>query len=147
CRIGYLVGNREIIKPLAIVKSNIDYGVFLAVQEAAVAAMEHDIAHPGQNGNAALYKERRDVLLDGLKEIGWDIPKPKATMFVWARVPEGWTSESFAFTLLEKAGVVVIPGNAFGAQGEGYVRIALVKPVDVLKDVILRIKESGILFA
>lgn len=145
CRIGYVVGSRDVIRPLAIVKSNIDYGVFLAVQEAAVAAMEHDLSHPGENGNAALYQERRDVLLDGLAEIGWPIPKPKATMFVWARVPQGWTSERFAFTLLEKAGVVVIPGNAFGAQGEGYVRIALVKPPDVLKEVILRIKESGIL--
>ncbi len=146
CRIGYLVGNSEVIKSLAIIKSNIDYGVFLAVQEAAVAAMEHDIEHPEENGNGILYQTRRDVLLDGLREIGWNIPKPKATMFVWARVPSGWTSETFAFTLLEKAGVVVIPGNAFGVQGEGYVRIALVKSVDVLKDVITRIKESGILF-
>ncbi len=141
-----MVGNSEVIKSLAIIKSNIDYGVFLAVQEAAVAAMEHDIEHPEENGNGILYQTRRDVLLDGLREIGWNIPKPKATMFVWARVPSGWTSETFAFTLLEKAGVVVIPGNAFGVQGEGYVRIALVKSVDVLKDVITRIKESGILF-
>jgi LL-diaminopimelate aminotransferase len=145
CRIGYLVGNREIIRPLAIVKSNIDYGVFLAVQEAAVVAMEHDIAHPGENQNGVVYEERRDILLDGLGEIGWQIPKPKATMFVWARIPQGWTSESFAFTLLEKAGVVVIPGNAFGEQGEGYVRIALVKTADVLRTVVSRIKESGIL--
>ncbi|AMA71932.1 MULTISPECIES: LL-diaminopimelate aminotransferase [Aneurinibacillus] len=145
CRVGYLVGNRDIIRPLAIIKSNIDYGVFLAVQEAAVAAMEYDIANPGKNYNAAIYKKRRDVLLDGLRDNGWTIPKPQATMFVWARVPDGWTSETFAFALLEKAGVVVIPGNAFGAEGEGYVRIALVKPVDVLKEVILRIKKSGIL--
>jgi LL-diaminopimelate aminotransferase len=145
CRVGYLVGNREIIRPLAVIKSNIDYGIFLAVQEAAVAAMEHDMNHPGENRNFEVYEQRRDVLVDGLSEIGWHMTKPKATMFVWAKIPAGWTSEDFAFTLLEKAGVVVIPGNAFGKEGEGYVRIALVKPVDVLKEVIQRIKESRIL--
>ncbi|WCN38331.1 LL-diaminopimelate aminotransferase [Aneurinibacillus uraniidurans] len=145
CRVGYIVGNRDVIRPLAVIKSNIDYGIFLAVQEAAIVAMEHDIEHPGDHGNAARYLERRDTLLDGLAAIGWDIPKPKATMFVWARVPEGWTSETFAFTLLEKTGVVVIPGSAFGEQGEGYVRIALVQPPDVLRDVVQRVKESGIL--
>ncbi|MFT9849047.1 LL-diaminopimelate aminotransferase [Aneurinibacillus sp. REN35] len=145
CRIGYVVGNREVIKPLAVIKSNIDYGVFLAVQEAAVVAMEHDMLHPDENKNAATYQERRDVLVDGLAAIGWNIPKPKATMFIWAPIPKGWTSEQFAFELLEKTGVVVIPGNAFGAQGEGYVRIALVRPPEVLREVILRIKESGIL--
>ncbi|BAU26755.1 LL-diaminopimelate aminotransferase [Aneurinibacillus soli] len=144
CRVGYIVGNREVIRPLAVIKSNIDYGIFLAVQEAAIVAMEHDIEHPGDNGNAARYRERRDTLLDGLAEAGWSIPKPKATMFVWARVPQGWTSETFAFTLLEKTGVVVIPGSAFGEQGEGYVRIALVQPPDVLRDVVQRVKESGI---
>nr|WP_281172627.1 LL-diaminopimelate aminotransferase [Aneurinibacillus terranovensis] len=145
CRVGYIVGNAQIIRPLAIIKSNIDYGIFLAIQEAAIAAMEHDILHPGQNRIAQVYQERRDVLLDGLAAIGWKIDKPKATMFVWAPIPDGWTSENFAFTLLEKAGVVVIPGNAFGQEGEGYVRIALVKPVDVLKEVIERIKKSGII--
>lgn len=145
CRVGYIVGNRDVIRPLAVIKSNIDYGIFLAVQEAAIVAMEHDIEHPGDHGNAARYLERRDTLLDGLAAIGWNIPKPKATMFVWARVPEGWTSETFAFTLLEKTGVVVIPGSAFGEQGEGYVRIALVQPPDVLRDVVQRVKESGIL--
>lgn len=145
CRVGYIVGNRDIIRPLTVIKSNIDYGIFLAVQEAAIVAMEHDIKHPGDHGNAARYLERRDALLDGLAAIGWNIPKPKATMFVWARVPEGWTSETFAFTLLEKTGVVVIPGSAFGGQGEGYVRIALVQPPDVLHNVVQRVKESGIL--
>lgn len=143
CRVGYIVGNRDVIRPLAVIKSNIDYGIFLAVQEAAIAAMEHDIKHPGDNGNAARYQERRDVLLDGLAAIGWEIQKPKATMFVWARVPEGWESETFAFTLLEKTGVVVIPGSAFGNQGERYVRIALVQPPDVLREVVQRIERSG----
>lgn len=144
CRVAYLVGNAEIVRSLAIIKSNIDYGIFLPVQEAAIAAMKYDRLHPGANPVARVYQERRDVLLDGLEEIGWSIPKPKATMFVWAKIPVGWTSESFAIALLEQAGVVVIPGNAFGTQGEGYVRIALVREKEQLQEAVERIKRSGI---
>jgi len=145
CRIAYVVGRSEFLKPLAIVKSNIDYGVFLAVQEMAIAALETDInrKHPNPNGN--LYQERRDLFLDGLAKLGWVIPKPKATMFIWAKIPQGWTSTEFSYTLLEKAGVVVIPGNAFGVEGEGYVRIALVQDQELLQDAVRRIKGSRIL--
>jgi LL-diaminopimelate aminotransferase len=146
CRVAYMVGNEEIVKSLAVIKSNIDYGIFLPIQKVAIEAMKYDRLHPGSNPISRVYQERRDVLLDGLQEIGWSIPRPKATMFVWAKIPEGWKSEDFAVTLLEKAGVVVIPGNAFGEQGEGYVRIALVQSPEVLREAVGRIKQAGIQF-
>ena len=145
CRIAYVVGNAEIIKPLAIVKSNVDYGVFAAVQEMAIAAMRADRTGVFANPTSRLYQERRDRFLAALAKIGWDISPPKATMFVWAPVPAGWSSREFAFALLEEAGVVVIPGNAFGIEGEGYVRIALVQESEVLEEAASRIGKSGVL--
>jgi len=145
CRIAYVVGNAEIIKPLAIVKSNVDYGVFAAVQEMAIAAMRADRTGVFANPTSRLYQERRDRFLAALAKIGWDISPPKATMFVWAPVPAGWNSREFAFALLEEAGVVVIPGNAFGIEGEGYVRIALVQESEVLEEAASRIGRSGVL--
>ncbi|MGG4447299.1 aminotransferase class I/II-fold pyridoxal phosphate-dependent enzyme [Brevibacillus porteri] len=145
CRIAYVVGNADIIKPLAIVKSNIDYGVFLPVQQMAIEALRRDRESGGKNTVAPVYQERRDVLLGALAKAGWSIPSPKATMFVWAAVPNGWTSREFAFALLEKAGVVVVPGSAFGEEGEGYVRIALVQPPEILLEAVAAIDQSGIL--
>ncbi|UFJ39740.1 aminotransferase class I/II-fold pyridoxal phosphate-dependent enzyme [Brevibacillus humidisoli] len=145
CRIAYVVGNAELIQPLAMIKSNIDYGVFYPVQEMAIAALRGDMSGHFPNTIGPLYQERRDVLLTGLNQIGWTIPAPKATMFVWASIPRGWSSRQFAFRLLEQAGVVVIPGSAFGAEGEGYVRIALVKKPDELLEAVGRIEQSGIL--
>ena len=145
CRIAYVVGNQEIIRPLAVVKSNIDYGVFHPVQEMAIKALEVDMSGTHPNQTSTIYQERRDVLLGSLERIGWKIEPPKATMFVWAPIPAGWTSREFAFALLEKAGVVVIPGNAFGEEGEGYVRIALVQDPQVLIEVADRIDVSGLL--
>jgi LL-diaminopimelate aminotransferase len=145
CRIAYVAGNAEIIQPLAVVKSNVDYGVFSAVQQMAIKALKSDREGSGSNPVGPLYQERRDVLLSALGQIGWEIEPPKATMFVWAPIPDGWTSREFAFALLDQTGVVVIPGSAFGAEGEGYVRIALVQPPDVLKEAAERIGASGIL--
>ncbi|MGC5324793.1 aminotransferase class I/II-fold pyridoxal phosphate-dependent enzyme [Brevibacillus sp. SYSU BS000544] len=145
CRIAYVVGNREIIQPLAVVKSNIDYGVFTAVQEMAITALQRDMSGAYPNQTSAIYQERRDVLLHALARVGWQIEPPKATMFVWAPIPAGWTSREFAFAVLEKAGVVLIPGSAFGQEGEGYVRIALVQEPSVLEEVAKRIGESGLL--
>ncbi|ASJ55659.1 LL-diaminopimelate aminotransferase [Brevibacillus formosus] len=145
CRIAYVVGNADIIKPLAIVKSNIDYGVFLPVQQMAIEALRNDRESGRTNTVASVYQERRDVLLGELAKAGWSIPSPKATMFVWAAVPKGWTSREFAFALLEKAGVVVVPGSAFGEEGEGYVRIALVQPPEILLEAVAAIDQSGIL--
>jgi LL-diaminopimelate aminotransferase len=146
CRIAFMVGLREAVKALATLKSNIDYGVFLAVQEAGIAALQEDMEQEGHTV-AAVYERRRDLVIDGLKAAGWDIPKPKATMFIWAPIPQGWTSRQISREILFDAGVVVIPGDAFGSEGEGYVRIALVQEEERLLEAVRRIaaflKKSG----
>jgi len=143
CRIGFIAGRRDVVAALQRLKSNIDYGVFGPVQEAAKAALSGDQSYTREM--SGVYQERRDVLLAGLKELGWEIDPPKATMFAWAKIPLRTTSMEFALRLLREAGVVVIPGSAFGEQGEGYVRIALVQPVDRLRQAVRQIEESGIL--
>ncbi len=141
CRLGFAVGNAGVLADLALIKSNIDYGVFYAVQEAGVAALSGPQDYVTET--AAIYQKRRDVLVDGLAALGWSVPKPQASMFVWAPLPPGYSdSAAFAAELLEKAGVIVIPGVAFGHQGEGYVRIALVKSEKVLSEVVRRISEN-----
>ncbi len=140
CRIGFAVGNREVISTLKRLKSNIDYGVFYAVQEAGIAALDG----PQQcvEENAGAYQRRRDLLVDGLASLGWKMPKPKASMFVWAPLPAGYHSSTrFSMELLDKTGVLVIPGVAFGARGEGYVRIALVQEEEVLQEALQRVEQ------
>ncbi len=141
CRLGFIAGNKDVISNLALIKSNIDYGVFLAVQEAGIAALtgpQNCVADM-----ARIYQRRRDVLVDGLGEIGWNIPKPSASMFIWAPLPPGYTSSYVLVSdLLEKAGIVVVPGSAFGRQGEGYVRIAMVKDEAILAETVRRISEN-----
>ncbi|WJH34972.1 aminotransferase class I/II-fold pyridoxal phosphate-dependent enzyme [Paenibacillus sp. CC-CFT747] len=137
CRIAFLVGHEEAVGALRTLKANIDYGVFLAVQEAGTAALEEDIRNPNSTGD--LYERRRDVFLEALERFGWNIPKPKATMFLWAPIPQGWTSRQISREILLETGVVVIPGDAFGRQGEGYVRIALVQEEDRLVEAAERI--------
>ncbi|WP_438446579.1 aminotransferase class I/II-fold pyridoxal phosphate-dependent enzyme [Gorillibacterium sp. sgz5001074] len=127
CRIAFMVGNADAVGALKTLKSNIDYGVFLASQEAGIAAMDEDIRSGTGRLNAEVYQRRRDLVVDGLEAWGWSIRKPKATMFLWAPVPEGASSREFARRMALETGVVVIPGDAFGANGEGYVRIALVQ--------------------
>ncbi|GLI08035.1 aminotransferase [Paenibacillus tyrfis] len=138
CRIAFMVGQRDAVRALRVLKSNIDYGVYLAVQHAGIAALEEDMM-PGSRSVAALYERRRDIVIKGLNEAGWSIPKPKATMFIWAPIPEGWTSRQISREMLYSAGVVVIPGDAFGKEGEGYVRIALVQEEDRLQEAVRRI--------
>jgi LL-diaminopimelate aminotransferase len=138
CRIGYVMGNRQMIEAIALLKSHIDYGIFLPIQKAAVAALEADFKLLEKN--AQVYQKRRDILLDALAEAGWVITKPQATMFVWAKIPPGWQSRAFAYALLEQTGVAVTPGDAFGREGEGYVRIALVQPAEKLREAAGRIK-------
>lgn len=138
CRLGFAVGNPEVLSVLSRIKSNIDYGVFKAVQIAGVAALlgPQDVVRQ----TAATYQRRRDILLDGLTEVGWMIDKPKASMFVWAQLPDGFKSSyAFAVDLLRRAGVLVIPGIAFGEQGEGYVRMALVGSETQLQEAVRRI--------
>jgi len=138
CRIGFAIGNAEVLETLGRIKSNIDYGVFRVVQEAGIAALEGPQDCVKQN--ALTYQTRRDILVDGLAKLGWSMPKPRASMFVWAPLPGGRTSSrEFAFELLERTGVLVIPGVAFGSMGEGYVRIGLVQELELLQNAVERI--------
>ena len=143
-RIGFALGNAKMISMLKTLKSNLDYGMFLPVQKAAVAAL----TGPQEcvESTRLAYRNRRDVLVDGLNAAGWKIEKPKATMFVWARIPEPF-SDSVAFTrvLFEKTGVLVTPGRAFGPSGEGCVRMALVQDEPIMREAVRKIAESGIL--
>lgn len=140
CRIGFALGNADVLAALHQVKSNIDYGVFRVVQEAGIAALEGPQDCVKQN--AETYRRRRDVLVDGLARVGWKVPRPRASMFIWAPVPRGYDSaREFALELLTQTGVLVIPGTAFGEQGEGYVRIALVRDEETLYETVRRIGE------
>lgn len=143
CRVGFALGNEEIIRNLKILKSNIDYGIFLPIQKAAIAALEGPQEYVKET--ALRYQKRRDILVDGLNSIGWKIRKPPATMFVWAPIPEGF-SDSMEFTLflLEKTGVAVTPGSSFGERGKRFVRIALVQPEEIIEEALALIKESNI---
>ncbi len=139
CRLAYMAGNAEVVGALGELKSNIDYGVFHAVQEAGIAAMQEHIEHGGTV--AELYQRRRDVFVEAIRSYGWEIPKPKATMFIWAPIPSGWTSRQISREMLRQTGVAVIPGDAFGQMGEGYVRIALVQDEARLLEAARRIGE------
>nr|WP_241754910.1 aminotransferase class I/II-fold pyridoxal phosphate-dependent enzyme [Koleobacter methoxysyntrophicus] len=143
CRVGFALGNEEIIRNLKILKSNMDYGIFLPIQKAAIAALEGPQEYVKET--ALRYQKRRDILVDGLNSIGWKIRKPPATMFVWAPIPEGF-SDSMEFTLflLEKTGVAVTPGSSFGERGKRFVRIALVQPEEIIEEALALIKESNI---
>lgn len=140
-RVGFCLGNKEVVKQVKLLKSNIDYGLFLPIQKAAIAALQS----PQEviDKTRAAYIERRDALVDGLCAAGWHMDKPKATMFVWAPIPKGFgTSEEFVKALLEKSNVLVTPGNAFGASGEGFVRMALVQTVDTMIKVAAQVKRT-----
>lgn len=139
-RIGYAVGNRAVIDGLARIKSNMDSGAFQAVQEASIAALAS-----GEDVLAdirATYQARRDALYDGLTSAGLSMRKPKATFYMWVKVPAGFDSSSFASHVLERAGVLITPGNGFGDPGEGYVRFALTVPVARIKEAAERIRKS-----
>jgi len=138
-RIGFACGNAQLIKGLAKVKSNIDSGIFTAIQYAGVAALKSYDEHIRKL--RAMYEERRDELVDNLDGLGWDVRKPKATFYVWTRVPGTYSSISFAKKLLDEAGVVVTPGNGFGPSGEGYIRMALTVDKKRIKEAALRIKK------
>ena len=143
-RISFTVGNAEIISQFKKVRSQIDYGIFPAIQLAAVAALTgpQDMVKE----QCAEYERRNKALCGGLREIGWNVPDSQGSMFVWAKIPEGFeSSEKFVLELMEKSGVIVVPGTAFGSLGEGYVRFALVYPVEVIEEAVKAIADSGIL--
>ena len=143
-RIGFAVGNPGVIGMLKALKSNIDYGMFFPLQDAAIAAIVG--CQDCVESTRAAYQARRDILVEGLRSIGWDVPNSPATMFLWTRLPKGYT-DSFAFTrkLLETSGVLMTPGVAFGTEGEGHVRMALVADPADLQKAVGMIERSGIL--
>lgn len=138
-RIGYVVGNKEVIKAIADLKSNLDSGQFLPIQFAAAKALTSDLSTVKENN--LIYQERLEVLSEGLREVGIKAKKPNGTIFLWAEVPVGYTSMEFANLLLEKAGVIITPGSAFGTKGEGYFRIALTISKACFEEVINRLKQ------
>jgi len=139
-RVGFAVGGREIIEVFGRVKTNIDSGVFNAVQHAAIAALEG----PQQcvEENRSIYQRRRDRLVKGLRDIGWDVTPPRATLYVWMKLPPGYDSQGFARELLERADVVVTPGSAYGPRGEGFARFSLTLPDRRLDEGIERIRKA-----
>jgi LL-diaminopimelate aminotransferase len=136
-RIGMAVGNAQLVKGLGKIKENVDSGIFQAVQEAGIAALAH--GEPYAEKFRAIYKERRDVAVAALARMGIACRTPKASFYLWCKVPAGQTSAAFVTKVLEQTGVVVTPGNGFGAPGEGYFRIAMTVPVARMEEALSRI--------
>ncbi|GHT78222.1 LL-diaminopimelate aminotransferase [Actinomycetota bacterium] len=139
-RIGFAVGNSVAIKALGTVKNNLDSGQFTAIQDAAIAALEG--SQDCITEICALYQRRRDLVLEALRAIGINCQSPKATIYVWANVPSGYTSAEFAEKVLTDAHVIVTPGSGYGPDGEGYIRISLTTPDDQLLEAVRRIKKT-----
>jgi aspartate/methionine/tyrosine aminotransferase len=138
-RLGFVVGNSEVIRNLSQLKSNIDYGVFGPVLKAGAFALSSVQDSVEENRNA--YQRRRDLLIEGCASAGWNMPTPQGSMFIWAPVPIKQDSVSFAIALAREAGVIVVPGVAFGEYGEGYVRVAMVQDENVLQEAVRRIQQ------
>ena len=138
-RIGWVCGNARIISGIAKVKSNIDSGIFSAIQVAGIEALTGPQEHIRKM--RAIYQERRDILCAGLSRIGWKVSRPKATFYVWVNVPKGYDSRGFCAVLLEKADIVATPGVGFGEYGEGYIRFALTVSKERIQQAIERIKK------
>jgi LL-diaminopimelate aminotransferase len=144
-RIGFAVGNPELIDALYGVRTNMGYGTPVAIQEGAAYAFDHSAELTADI--AATYQSRRDVLIVGLRALGWSLDAPRGTMFVWARVPEGFTSQEWSEHLVNVAGVVVSPGNAFGPGGEGFFRVSLVADETKLGAAIARLRDAGVRYS
>lgn len=140
-RIGFVVGNKAVVGALGRVKSQLDSGVFEAVQEAGITALGLDDSVT--DGIRKVYQERRDTIVPGLKKLGLEVDAPPAAFYIWVTVPKGYTSTSFTAHLLEKAGIVTTPGNGFGAPGEGYVRMTVCTTKARLAEAVERIKKAG----
>jgi LL-diaminopimelate aminotransferase len=141
-RIGFAAGHRELIAGLGKVKTNVDSGVFQAVQEAAIAALTGDASVVDRL--RAMYRERRDVLVEGLRSIGLPCDAPAGTFYVWVPVPRGTTAAALSTRCLMEAGVVVTPGNGFGDAGEGFIRLTLCSPVERLREAVERLRGLGL---
>lgn len=139
-RIGYVVGNKQIIKALSILKSNTDTGQFTPIQKAAAFALNSDQGCVAKHNQ--IYKQRMLSMVEGFKSIGVKAEPPKGSFFIWAPVPKGYTSTEFMTNVLEQTGVILTPGNAFGPSGEGYFRVSLSVPSERLHEAIERIKQN-----
>lgn len=143
-RISFVLGSRDVVQKFKTLRSQIDYGIFLPVQFAAVAAL--DGPQDSVARNRIEYQARRDALCGGLRSIGWDVPDSEGSMFVWASLPEGYDdSVEFCFELLSRTGLLCTPGSAFGTLGEGHVRFALVQPPEKMREIVQAVADSGIL--
>jgi LL-diaminopimelate aminotransferase len=143
-RVGFVVGNADIIQGLRTLKTNLDYGIFSAIQAAAQTALELPDIYIKQVQER--YQKRRDFLINGLRKLGWGMTPSKATMYLWVPCPLGINSTDFALDVLQKTGIVFTPGNAFGEGGEGYVRISLIADCDRLEEALLRLQQAGICY-
>jgi LL-diaminopimelate aminotransferase len=143
-RIGFAIGNAQAVKALAQIKSNVDTDIFRAVQVAAIAAFKGPRDHIDFCNK--LYIERRDLAVARLKELGWEVKPNKATFYMWLKVPKGFTSAEFATEMLDRAGIVVPPGTAYGPTGEGYVRLSLCATVERLNEAFDRMKKHSITY-
>jgi LL-diaminopimelate aminotransferase len=139
-RCGLVAGNAEVVERYRQLKTNLDSGLFEALQRAAAVALTDEQAFPQRMSE--IYQRRRDLLVDALARIGLDVAPPKATPYFWVRVPEGHTSESFAALVLDQASVVVSPGPGYGPSGEGFVRLSLTVPDERLEEAVRRIESS-----
>lgn len=143
-RIAFVVGNADIIKKFRTLRSLIDYGIFFPIQYGAIAALNGDQSCVDKQ--CAEYKKRADVLCEGFRELGWSVPNPTGSIFVWAPLPSKFqSSEEFSEILMEETGIICTPGNCFGSLGEGYVRFSLVIDVPLIKLALQRLRESDIL--
>lgn len=136
-RIAYIVGNAEIIRIMREFKTNLDYGVFAPIQEAAIVALDH--AEEITDRLRKEFSARHKIVMDGLKQLGWEATPSNGGMFVWAKYPYALDDETFAFKAIEQVGISMVPGSAFGTEGAGYVRIALVQSEENLKEAVKRL--------
>ena len=143
-RISFLVGRPDVVAAFRRLRGQIDFGMFLPIQKAAIAALTGPLDMV--KDQCAVYQQRRDALCGGLRSIGWNVPDSHGSMFVWAPIPERYTSSmDFCMDLVEKSGVLCTPGSSFGPLGEGYVRFALTMPAERIAEAVRSIRDSGIL--
>lgn len=141
-RIGFAVGNAQVLQSLYKVKTNYDYGLFGAIQDAGIAALE--LPQSFIDTTVQTYQRRRDVVVDALVKMGCPVVKPKASMYVWAPIPQGYDSSSFSADAIDKTGVAMVPGSGFGPMGEGYFRISLVTDEARLQEAMSRLAGMGL---
>lgn len=140
-RLGFAVGNQEILAGLGKIKTNIDSGTFQAVQDAGIAALKSNL-HAADDLRK-IYQERRDILCSGLKKIGLDFEPPSASFYVWVEIPKGYTSMEYTSLLLNKTGVLATPGNGFGSFGEGFIRFSLTEATERIREAVVRLQNAA----